>query len=207
LAVGATSEIFNVHQGLLCKSAEFFKRAMKPEWMEQRSDPHTIDLSEDCKETVTHYLQWLYTGGTPIRSLQGQVLEETDMVKIETNVYMALARAYVFGEKVMDIDFKNTILPMFLDVATSDYLTPPPIAVVEVVYAGTTAGSAMRRLLTDMAGNRIFTDRHWASYLGGISHCSQDALLDVCQAMARRLRPMEDVRTLEWEYYLEEEVV
>jgi hypothetical protein len=178
--VGANPDILNVHEGLLCKSSEFFKRAMKPEWTDQRSDPHTIDLSEDCKETVTHYLQWLYTRSIPISSLQGQALEETDIVKIETNVYMALARAYVFGEKVMDIDFKNAVLREVLEFKRSAK-TVPGRGAIEIVCAGTIPGSSMWRLLVDLMANNIFGDPSRANCIEGLP---QEILVDVIKAMA-----------------------
>jgi prefoldin beta subunit len=198
LAVGATSEIFNVHQGLFCKSAEFFKRAMKPEWMEQRSDPHTIDLSEHCKETVTHYVQWLYTGSIPTSLLQGQALEETDIVKIETNVYMALARAYVFGESVMDIDFKNAVLLKVLEFERSAD-TVPGQSVIEIVCAGAIPGSSMWRLLVDLMANNISSDPSWANCFDDLP---REILVDVIKAMAG-LIPTKSGRFLSINDYLE----
>tara|TARA_R110002003_G_scaffold115_3_gene9956 strand:- start:398 stop:1006 length:609 start_codon:yes stop_codon:yes gene_type:complete len=198
LAVGATSENFNVHQGLLCKSSEFFKRAMKPEWMEQRSDPHTIDLSEHCKDTVTHYVQWLYTGSIPISLLQGQALEETDIVEIETNVYMALARAYVFGESVMDIDFKNAVLLKVLEVERIAE-TVPGRSVVEIVCAGTIPGSPMWRLLVVLMADNVSSDPRWENSFDGLPH---EILVDVIKAMAS-LIPTKSERLLSINDYLE----
>lgn len=171
---------------------------MKPEWMEQRSDPHTIDLSEHCKDTVTHYVQWLYTGSIPISLLQGQALEETDIVEIETNVYMALARAYVFGESVMDIDFKNAVLLKVLEVERIAE-TVPGRSVVEIVCAGTIPGSPMWRLLVVLMADNVSSDPRWENSFDGLPH---EILVDVIKAMAS-LIPTKSERLLSINDYLE----
>jgi hypothetical protein len=180
LSVGPTQEVFNVHQGLLTKSSEFFKRAMKPEWAASRSDPHTIDLSEDSPETVTLYINWLYHPNIET-GLPTEKYNDTTTSRIPAKGYGVLAKAYVFGEKVMDTKFKTAVLLKLIEVEDALEECPGANDAI-IVYAGTPAGSPMRQLITDLAVYNADDGGSWADYFKDIP---SEAVIDVVTTMAK----------------------
>ncbi|KAF2025533.1 hypothetical protein EK21DRAFT_76196, partial [Setomelanomma holmii] len=172
LSVGEKPEIFNVHEGLIAKSSEFFERVMKPEWMEQRSDPYTIDLTDDVPETATLYVQWLYTGTltieVPNRGVDGVI------------DYKACRNAYAFGEKILDIAFKNVVLCIFMEVR-EETRKMPDAAVIDLIYACTPEGSSLRRFLSNLVAASLSKDPTWITY---IDQLPREALVDTCKAIA-----------------------
>ncbi|KAH7095108.1 hypothetical protein FB567DRAFT_586438 [Paraphoma chrysanthemicola] len=109
LSVGSNGEIVRVHEGILYKLSEYFKRAMKPEWKNSRSDPDTIDLSEDSKDAVSLYVKWLYSSHVSLPPLNKAPKDGLNWLKYE-EICTLLAASYVFGERIIDVRFKNSIL-------------------------------------------------------------------------------------------------
>ncbi|KAH7085459.1 hypothetical protein BKA63DRAFT_18377 [Paraphoma chrysanthemicola] len=79
---------------------------MKTEWKNLRSDPDSIDLSEDSKEVASLYVQWLYSGFISVPPLNKDPQHGLNKRKYN-KICMLLATSFVFGEKIMDIRFKN----------------------------------------------------------------------------------------------------
>jgi hypothetical protein len=109
LAVGAKPDIVHAHQGVLCKSSEFFKNAMKPELAGRREDPGTIDLSDDSLDEVKLYVQWLYSDTINIKTTEDSPSKER-LHEAETH-YTVLVKAFIYGEKVMDTAYTNQRRP------------------------------------------------------------------------------------------------
>lgn len=80
---------------------------MKQEWTRLKDKPSVIDLPDECTETVKIYIEWLYLDKNPIkRHKKGKEMQAGDSEKI----YVLLAKAYVFGEKIIDPKYKNEML-------------------------------------------------------------------------------------------------
>jgi hypothetical protein len=181
LSVGAKPDIVSAHQGVLCQSSDYFKNAMKPEWVQGRKDPHTIDLSEDSPEDVILYVKWLYTGKIDVQITKGKYSEER--VKEAESLYAVLVEAYIFGEKVLDTTFNKVILGKLIEVQTEYRRTPGP-DVFCTLYSGTPAGCLAQRLLTQFVAHccHFHGQSEWDTYFEGYP---RELLVDVIKAMVQ----------------------
>ncbi|KAL5376691.1 hypothetical protein PMIN06_012041 [Paraphaeosphaeria minitans] len=94
------TEILSVHQGVLCKSSEFFKCMMEPEWAASRDSPNIIELPDETFETVSDYVKWLYAGRMPLTLYKADADGKGEKVAEEAEkVFVLLAEAYALGEK------------------------------------------------------------------------------------------------------------
>ncbi|KAJ4300774.1 hypothetical protein N0V90_002862 [Kalmusia sp. IMI 367209] len=189
LAVGPAdtdgSKAIFVHENVLCATSAFFKNAIKSVWKELREEPETINLFDDNFEIVNAYIHWLYFQKLPIP---------------DDEYFIFLARAYVFGEKIMDISFKNDLMAGMI--ALCNKSNKFPSKVMNIIYEGTIGGSPMRRLLVDIDVNFAHEDKGWIQDIQGYT---AEALADVLLAMvaqrpATKKRPWNDTPHL----YMEE---
>ncbi|EAT80612.2 hypothetical protein SNOG_12200 [Parastagonospora nodorum SN15] len=182
--------ILEVHftgESLLGKSSEFFKRAMKPEWASLREDPDTIDLTDELSGPVLLYVRWLYSGElqVDIPAFRKGGAEENRTASEQA--YKKLASAYLFGEMVMDVSFKNAIIPKFIETKTRFKIPTHPY-IVDELYSGTTDSSPIRRLLADIiACGCDPREPTWAEYLKAIPH---QAVIDSMMALAALQDPL-----------------
>ncbi|KAK5069444.1 hypothetical protein LTR16_009491 [Cryomyces antarcticus] len=119
---------------------------MKPHWKEAKD--RLVELPEDTAEIFGIYIQWLYTKG--IASLP----EDPSSDSFLGEGYSLLASAYVLGEKLQDIAFKNDVVDAIM--AESFNLNPngqrlfPGCHHIKIIYDGTPKSSLARRLLVDI---------------------------------------------------------
>lgn len=96
---------FYVHETLFTASSEFARMALKKDWKE--AEDGVVPLPEDDTHSFGLYQQWLYTGNIFINRrpepVQGQ--EHYDL----------LVKAYLLGEKLIDCNFKDTIIDCIID--------------------------------------------------------------------------------------------
>ena len=72
-------------------------------------------------------------------------------------VFVSLARAYVFAEKILDAKHKNAIVrTVTVAMKDSDWSMGPES--VGVVYSGTPPGSLLRRLIADNIASIAYDD-------------------------------------------------
>jgi hypothetical protein len=139
----AKTVLFSIHKNVLLRSP-FFANALKPEWASMR-EGRPIDLEDTDSETFAAYGQWLYS-----HQLNPALME---IAKSDW------AKAYVLGETLMDLEYQDAVLSALITRCRAEKLFPTG-AQIEIVYAGTTQGSPMRKLLVDFfcwAGGE-----HWA---------------------------------------------
>lgn len=73
-----------IHQDVLSRNSEFFKRVVKPEWAELREDPDTIDMGPmHTAEEVKSYAHWLYSGSIPTRDFDRENGSKSDPIWID----------------------------------------------------------------------------------------------------------------------------
>jgi hypothetical protein len=69
-----------VHQSVLERSFEFFKRAVKPEWKRRCDEPDRIDITEHAPEVVKAYAHWLYSGKLATRKAIHENESQIDVI-------------------------------------------------------------------------------------------------------------------------------
>lgn len=173
LAVGTDKTILNVHQKILCTSSKFFQNASKPEWASSRSAPDTIDLTDESLGIVKSYVRWLYLGVLP---------KPGGSLDLDFN---NLTNAYLFGERMMDIKYKNAVLDQLIAVVedTGKFLDAEGM---NKFYEGTLPGSPARRLIVDFCADQAEAAPSWMT---NIPDFEPELLVDVLQGMLRARPP------------------
>ena len=180
------TETLNVHQGVLCKHSEFFKRMMKPEWTSMRKSPNIIDLPNETVNTMSDYVKWLYAGSMPLTLCNADGNDKREQVAEEAEkIFVMLANAYVFGEKIVDVRYKNAILRAAAAAKKSSKWNMGPESVA-IVYDGTPPGSSFRRMIAESMACLAHDDAEkgvgWMSFIDGYS---KEALADALKATIR----------------------
>jgi hypothetical protein len=158
---------------------------MKPEWASLREDPNTIQLLEDSTKMVVFYVQWLYREELMVDVPNPAKNDDAYRAAESDKLYTELAEAYVFGEKIMDVAFKNVVIRKFLEVQRNFTYSPGPLP-VSTIYAGTTSGSRMRYLICDLITYNASGHKSWARHFEGYPH---EALVDAIKALSA-IRPI-----------------
>lgn len=121
------------------------------------------------------YAHWLYSSNIPTRDF-----DDTDGTRNDP-IWIDLANAFVFGEKIMDRKYQRDIIETIA--AVQSHAPDFPCAeAFAIVYDGTPEGSPARRLLADMYAHGAYDAPDWRKELELLPH---EALLDVTRAMAR----------------------
>lgn len=162
LLVGPNEHEIAVHEDFITRSSEFFKAAMKKEWVEGQT--RVIRLPEEsCLETLRCYLSFVYEQKLPTQSLA--VGSEGFVNK----PWGTLARLYILGERLLDTEIQHAVIKEMLRLC---YLKDnkgsrwfPARETVTKIYDGTPAGSPARRLMVDLHvshanGNWLKFDDH-----------------------------------------------
>jgi hypothetical protein len=149
LHVGPTEHAILAHGNFISRRSEFFKAALKKEWVEGQT--RIIKLPDEDPQVVTHYLSYTYSKCLPTdiftADFMGTFPEESD------EYYQLLAELYVLGERLLDETIRSAIIKEILRLAklTDKDLKQhhPKGEAVNIIYRGTTAKSLARRLMVD----------------------------------------------------------
>jgi hypothetical protein len=144
---------------------------MKPDWAESRTGFKTIDMSHCNKDALSAYIHWLYFKKIPLERTEGSLGVD----------FTILAQAFVLGEELMDVKFKNTIVDTFLSLEQK-HSALPGAASVNIIYDGTPPSSPMRCLMLEFYAYGINDDVSWNLVLEA---CSKDVLLDLITRMSK----------------------
>jgi len=168
IVVGENKDKVVIHKAILVESSKFFKKAVKPRWSPSRPDSDTIELKDMDLDTFKLYIHWLYFGAIKLPE------ENVD------GVYTALTKAYVLGEELMDVKFKNDALDTIIDVLwkIDDWPFGDPVT---IIYNGTTEKSPARRLMVDICA--CYLSIH-SNSTQEFKNCPKDFLLDAMTALA-----------------------
>lgn len=148
VAVGSEPKLFFVHEDLLRSRSTFFSASLSPDW--QVGAEGRVSLRDDSQATVNLYLQHLYT-----RKISTDWTADSEDIpeNFVLPEHMALAHAYVFGEKIGDIPLKDAVVDAFFKMINKRIQgrrIMPKREVVDVIFRGTTSCSPLRKLMVDI---------------------------------------------------------
>jgi hypothetical protein len=93
---------FTVHENIVKAISEFVRLALRGDWAEASS--RIIPLPEDEPAVFSVYQHWLYNGLIHTSRQGTNTSAESD------EEYELLLEAYILGEKILDIAFKNSVM-------------------------------------------------------------------------------------------------
>ncbi|CAN9470207.1 unnamed protein product [Alternaria alternata] len=185
--VGET-ECLNVHRGVLYKSSKFFQNAMKPEWTDTQAGPNVIDLSDDPVDVVSDYIKWLYCDTIPNKQYEAVANTREEKAEEAEKVFIALAKSYVFGEKIVDVRYKNAVLQTIATaIKAFDWNMGPES--VKIVYEGTPPKSSLRRLIAENVAYKAHDDsEEGVGWIQSFKKYHEDAKADMLEIIVK-VRP------------------
>jgi hypothetical protein len=102
---------FYIHRARLCQFSPFFKKALDKDWSEAKSK--LIVLPDDTAETFEIYCDWLYNI-SPFRESAVRSEDATQRSLEAEAMSVRYYQAYVFGDKVLDRDFTDMIIDIWM---------------------------------------------------------------------------------------------
>ncbi|KAJ5941325.1 hypothetical protein N7516_001493 [Penicillium verrucosum] len=146
ITVGRREERFYVHESLICASSLFFNRALSGQWKE--SEEHTVALPEDDPRIFALYTHWLYAGQIPV-IVPCPTMNEAGVNN--TREQFHLAKAYVLGDKLLDVEFQNSTIQAIVEKAdTNGFSRYPDSRSISYAYDNTTESAKIRKLFVDI---------------------------------------------------------
>ncbi|KAL7936955.1 hypothetical protein V8C35DRAFT_332213 [Trichoderma chlorosporum] len=186
----ANPKTFHVHKNLICHTSVYFETALKDHWQTSPSEP--VALKEEDPEIFEVYVHWLYFGTLPVQN---------DKPGLEGNAeYVQLAKAYVLGDFLVDVNFKNAVMDtMFIKSHSmaSDGRRPHPAGpVIRYIYEKTPESSPPRRFLVDLFayfGKAKWLEPKWISE----DDLPEQFIRDLLTAMFKHRRPPSEYKDSE----------
>jgi hypothetical protein len=81
---GDDAVVIQIHEDVLSRNSEYFKRVIKPEWAALREDPDIIDMGPThSADEVKSYAHWLYSGSVPTRDFDNDNGTQSDPIWID----------------------------------------------------------------------------------------------------------------------------
>ena len=166
-----------MHRNLLCTASPVFEAAFTGEgsFVETRTQTFDLDSSEVSIKTLEHLVQWLYSNDYE--------LPETAGIVSPHDRYIELTDLYVFAEKYVIVDLKNSIIRELWRLHETKVPSSTPI---RRIYDNTPGSSPCRRLLA--AGYAWKISLAWYDKPSASKHlsCHTDFGADVAIQLARR---------------------
>lgn len=132
------SRDFIIHESLIAARSEFVRTALQKDWKEAKEG--VVPLPEDDIDSFDLYQQWIYTGGIFLN----RFATATDT----QNEYELLVRAYLLGEKLIDLDFKDTVIDCIIHKLRASRTFDARLT--NLIYENTPPESPLRRLWLDI---------------------------------------------------------
>jgi hypothetical protein len=171
LVVGEEEHEMLVHANYISSNSEFFKTALKQEWLEGQT--RIITLPVDDPKTVTHYLYFTCSGKLSTTHMAAPVAKQSQTVNSAD-----LARLYVLGGRLLDNFVRKAVIEELIRVSELTRIFPGQ-TVVSIIYGGTPEGDPARKLLVNMYANVARTSWTEAVY-------SPVFLFDLAQELLRK---------------------
>lgn len=159
ITVGSIAEqqTFTVHEDLLLKESEYFRIALKSQFIKGQSK--TFCLAEDDPQAFDIFVQYLYTGSYSMPAKLFEGYSNSEEMWLETQV-----KAYVLGDRLIAMRFRTEIIRCLDDqlrkILPSMHVL---LRVVDEIYqnASATDAKAIKDVLSDHCAERM--GHAWAS--------------------------------------------
>lgn len=129
------TEVFHLHQSLVCASSTFFAEAVKATWATGKT--RTLQIANVDVEIFKEYTAWVYTSGF---SAFGSIYTDWERA----------AKCYLLGERIADVSFQQAVIDKMINRYSprgrGNYI---PLAAINMIYEDATETSPVRRLLLD----------------------------------------------------------
>ena len=130
---------FTVHEDIVKASSEFVRLALRGDWKE--ASTRRIPLPDDEPAVFSVYQHWLYNGLIHTARQGLTAPSESD------DEYELLAKAYILGEKIMDVAFKNSVMDAIVEKVGQGTFNKK---LTSLVWDNTPPASPLRRLWVDV---------------------------------------------------------
>ena len=138
---------FAIHESVVCRSSAFVRSAMHKGWKE--ADDREIPLPDEEPSVFEVYQNWLY---------------ERKIYSVDwTESYRTLVKSYIFGDKLVDYQYKNAVIHAIIQKLRDTSLFD--LGLTNLIYDNTPPESPLRRLLRDIY-----------AWLGNSSWCDDEKL-------------------------------
>lgn len=148
LIIGADKREVVVHKHMLIRTSDFFKACCSGHnWKENSTK--IIELPEDDYETLSVYLDWLYTGEV-VATDEDATDEGRGNPKWQSasGLHAVLVKLAILADRLLDLKFGNIIADEYtLSIRTCGWGPEPKQ--VALVYEKLPPSSPMRRLMVD----------------------------------------------------------
>jgi hypothetical protein len=145
LLIGSDQQSLVAHESYLTLNSEFFKAAMKKEWVEGQAQ--FVKLPEDDVETTTNYLTFTYGRGLSTQTIESMHREDISQWDLRVKLY-------IFGDRRLDKCVRNAVIQELLRLSIlrdkSGINQPMPTSVIRKCFDATPEGSPIRRLIIDV---------------------------------------------------------
>ncbi|KAL8794313.1 MAG: hypothetical protein Q9195_003139 [Heterodermia aff. obscurata] len=171
----------HVHRNLLCKASPVFEAAFTggASFVETKTQTFDFDSSEVSIKSLGHLVQWLYSD-------DHRLIQEASLINIH-DWYTELADLYVFAEKYVIVDLKNSIIEeIWKALVVAGDVIPGPTH-IRRIYDNTPDSSPCRRLLAAVYGWSM--DTTWPEEAEAFEHlrCHADFGAKVAIELGKRL--------------------
>lgn len=146
LIVGEEKHEMLVHANHISRNSEFFRAALKKEWLEGQTRIMTLPV--DDPKTVTHYLNFTYNGRLPAEpGEEGPIIDWATPTLLRTHKY--LAELYALGVRLLDDAVRNAVNKQILQIHRIWEIAPGEDS-IDIIYKGTSERDPARRLMVDI---------------------------------------------------------
>jgi hypothetical protein len=176
---------FCVHENLIRLSSRFFDAALIHDWKE--SQERIVRLPDCNVRAFRIYVQWLYTSQLHTKTHFSHASATEDQWE-----WANLVKAYLLGDYLQDIDFKDTIMDAMIEwghEADRKCINAPPHSSVEI-YQQTSNTSPLRKFVVDFTTRSLIDSFHVSM---SDFQFPSDFLAAVVTNLAERIRPGNDV--------------
>jgi len=139
---------------ILTRSSDFFKTALKKEWLEGQT--RTITMPDEDPETIAEYLSIIRCGRLPVRFEKFEELPNLNTSSL-SSLYIFYSKAYILGSRLLDDKLKrgaigkiHALFKHYNWAASWDDKDMSGHEFVNTIYDGTLESDPARRLLVDM---------------------------------------------------------